>query len=165
MDLLWDGGFEATPIGDLIDRMGLSRSSFYAAFGSKRAVLLEALDLYSQHCIRLLRDIAQSPRDARGKLQEVVHQIAHVDEGRGCLMVNVVTERGRHDPDVRKIAANHHSALMGLMTAVLQDAGEPDAILRARVLISGAYGASLMMSSGLSREEVRDLLNKLVDGN
>ncbi len=48
MGLLWDDGFGATPIGDLIVHMGLSRSSSYAAFGTKRAVLLEALQICSR---------------------------------------------------------------------------------------------------------------------
>ena len=163
MDLLWDRGFEATPIGDLIDHMGLSRSSFYAAFGSKRAVLLEALEIYSRQCAGLMEDIARSPGTPRQNLRAMAHQIAQLEEGRGCFVVKAITERGRHDPDLCRIAADHQQMLMDHVTGELRRLGAPDTIRRARVLIAAAYGTSLQTSSGLGKAEASALLNSLVE--
>jgi TetR/AcrR family transcriptional repressor of nem operon len=46
MHLLWDRGYEATSLDELLSAMGLSRSSFYGTFRSKHQFLLAALDRY-----------------------------------------------------------------------------------------------------------------------
>jgi len=49
MFTFWEcGGFEQTSIGELTAAMGISSPSLYAAFGSKRALFDEAVDLYTQ---------------------------------------------------------------------------------------------------------------------
>ena len=46
MDLFWSKGYEATSLDDLCEVTGLSRSSLYAAFGSKRNLLLRSVERY-----------------------------------------------------------------------------------------------------------------------
>jgi AcrR family transcriptional regulator len=45
----WEcGGYDQTSIGDLTAAMGISSPSLYAAFGSKRGLFDEAVELYAQ---------------------------------------------------------------------------------------------------------------------
>ena len=46
MVLFWRKGFSATSMTDLCEAMGVSSPSLYAAFGSKEALYLEALEHY-----------------------------------------------------------------------------------------------------------------------
>ena len=46
MELFWEKGYEATSVDDLVARLGIGRGSLYAAFGSKHALYLQALDRY-----------------------------------------------------------------------------------------------------------------------
>jgi AcrR family transcriptional regulator len=48
MLLFWRKGFAATSMNDLCDAMGISSPSLYAAFGSKEALYLEAVEHYVQ---------------------------------------------------------------------------------------------------------------------
>jgi AcrR family transcriptional regulator len=48
MLLFWRKGFAATSMSDLCDAMGISSPSLYAAFGSKEALYLEAVEYYAQ---------------------------------------------------------------------------------------------------------------------
>ena len=48
MFLFWRKGFAATSMSDLCDAMGISSPSLYAAFGSKEALYLEALEYYAR---------------------------------------------------------------------------------------------------------------------
>ena len=47
MLLFWRKGFAATSMSDLCDAMGISSPSLYAAFGSKEALYLEAVEYYA----------------------------------------------------------------------------------------------------------------------
>src|SRR3984893_2358367 len=46
MELFWRQGYEGTSLGDLTRELGVTRPSLYAAFESKEALFLKALDLY-----------------------------------------------------------------------------------------------------------------------
>jgi len=46
MELFWRQGYEGTSLGDLTRALGITRPSLYAAFESKEALFLKALDLY-----------------------------------------------------------------------------------------------------------------------
>lgn len=49
MRVFWEcGGFDQTSIGELTGAMGISSPSLYAAFGSKRELFDEAVELYAQ---------------------------------------------------------------------------------------------------------------------
>jgi AcrR family transcriptional regulator len=48
MLMFWRKGFAATSMNDLCDAMGIRSPSLYAAFGSKEALYLEAIDRYVQ---------------------------------------------------------------------------------------------------------------------
>ena len=48
MFLFWRKGFAATSMNDLCDAMGIGSPSLYAAFGSKEALYLEAVEHYVQ---------------------------------------------------------------------------------------------------------------------
>ena len=47
LDVFWSKGYEATSLDDLCSATGLSRSSFYGTFGSKKNMLLKAVTRYS----------------------------------------------------------------------------------------------------------------------
>jgi AcrR family transcriptional regulator len=46
MRLFWRQGYEGTSLADLTQELGITRPSLYAAFGSKEALFLKALDRY-----------------------------------------------------------------------------------------------------------------------
>ncbi|MBM7049259.1 TetR/AcrR family transcriptional regulator [Rhizobium lusitanum] len=48
MLVFWQKGFTASSMNDLCDAMGIRSPSLYAAFGSKEALYLEAVDFYAR---------------------------------------------------------------------------------------------------------------------
>ncbi|MEO6714384.1 MAG: helix-turn-helix domain-containing protein, partial [Mycobacteriales bacterium] len=51
VDVFWERGYESTSVADLEIATGLSRSSLYQAFGSKRTLYQASLDRYKERQI------------------------------------------------------------------------------------------------------------------
>lgn len=124
LNAFWLRGYAATSMTDLLAAMGLSKSSFYECFGSKREVLLAALNRYSA------RELAETRFhfNAAGpvaallsawlghKIDPVVHRPS---ERCGCLIVNIAVELAPHDPDIEEGVRKHIDALAALLAEVV----------------------------------------------
>ena len=101
MDVFWSKGYEATSLDDLCEVTGLSRSSFYATFGSKRSLLLRSVDRYVEQRNPKLAAILAQPlpiRDAFAALaQQFIDQIVSGPGRRGCFLGNCAAELPRSD--------------------------------------------------------------------
>ena len=54
IDCLWERGYAATPISVIVQETGVNAASLYARFGSKKGIMLAALDLYAKETIDAL---------------------------------------------------------------------------------------------------------------
>jgi len=108
MRLFWGQGYGATSLEDLLSAMEIGRSSFYAAFGDKRSLFVEAVELFAARTRRML--------DVSGDSEESLASIPHFFHAtlldaprrrvvRGCLMVNTVLEMADVDPELSALAA------------------------------------------------------------
>ena len=104
MDVFWEQGYEATGIAELSERCGIGRQSMYNAFGDKKALFDQALELYSKERLSQLTALLDQP----GSPLENVHSLLNMwetawdsDHGRGCLMVNTMAELGDRDAETR----------------------------------------------------------------
>src|SRR5712671_2081432 len=92
MDVLWTKGYEATSLDDLCETTGLSRSSLYATFGSKRNLLLRSVDRYVERRTPNIAAVLARPlpiRDAfAALLAEFIDQIVAGPGRRGCFLGN-----------------------------------------------------------------------------
>ncbi len=73
MDLFWKKGFESTSLAELRKTLGdLSAASFYAAFGSKRALYQECLELYTHTCGETLSELNNESIPAKSALKNML---------------------------------------------------------------------------------------------
>ncbi len=154
-DLFWERGYEVTSVGDLEDRTGLSRSSLYQAFGSKRELFEAALRCYVEEEIE---GMLGGMRQAGAGLEAVETFFAGrarafrddpVRTARGCLMVNTIAELGSRDPRAAQAAAAHWKRLREAFAAALREAaarGQVDTAhvrTRTHLLASATMGVFL----------------------
>lgn len=121
MDVFWSQGYGATSVEDLAAATGLSRSSLYAEYGSKRALFGSAVDHYLQYLSSLLAPVAD------GGLEAVVAFFKRTGAGlggfhRGCLMANGMAELGQTDDDFKRDAARYRSMIREALTVALEAA-------------------------------------------
>lgn len=122
METFWSKGYETTSLDDLCEVTGLSRSSLYATFGSKRNLLLRSIDRYvEQRTSRLAAVLAQPIpiRDAFDALaQQFIDQIVAGPGRRGCFLGNCAAELPRKD----RAALTHVSQGLASTEATFREA-------------------------------------------
>ena len=96
MNEIWRGGFEACSVKAISEKLGITRSSFYNAFGSREALFLEALELYfaqsPDKALAMVDDNASILKVLTQVFKEVCRARASDPEARGCMAVNCVAE-------------------------------------------------------------------------
>lgn len=125
LNAFWLKGYAATSMTDLMAAMGLSKSSFYQCFGSKREALLAALSRYS------MRELAETRLhfNAAGPVAPLLAAwVRHsIDAGAcqpsqrcGCLIVNVAVELAPHDREIEDAVCYHLDKLAAFLADVIQ---------------------------------------------
>jgi TetR/AcrR family transcriptional repressor of nem operon len=162
LEVFWEKGYEATSLDDLTAAMHLSRSSFYACFGSKHAVMLAAVERYADDLFARLEAMAASmpPTEA---LHAILAAIADVDAGRrGCFFVNSVTELAPHDAALAAFGQHHVARTGALVAGLLERAGFAPALAqeRAGALLALAIGTITLRKAGLPAAQLLVILGQ-----
>ena len=101
LDLFWSKGYESTSLDDLCEVTGLSRSSFYAAYGSKKNLLLQTVGRYVEQRTPGIAEILARPisiQDAFAALAgQFIDQIVAGPGRRGCYLGNCAAELPRSE--------------------------------------------------------------------
>ncbi len=96
MNEIWKNGMEASSTKALSERLGITRSSFYNAFGSREELFKEALSLYASRSPDAdLEDIssdADIPKIITDLFREVCRIRAADRQAKGCMVINSVAE-------------------------------------------------------------------------
>ncbi|WP_419906068.1 TetR/AcrR family transcriptional regulator [Hoeflea sp.] len=173
MQIFWRLGYAATNLPELLDAMGVSRGSFYKAFGDKHSAYLAALDHYDRTCIgsavNLLSD--RSIGDGATRILRLFEQTGCSENvaPRGCFVCNAMVELGPHDPDV---AARTGAMSNRLQSAIYNALGDVpgldpyDAGSRQRkaAIITRLYlGAQAMSKTGDRNADWKNLLAELLN--
>ncbi|MEJ7658501.1 MAG: TetR/AcrR family transcriptional regulator [Hymenobacter sp.] len=89
-------GYHGTSAQDLVDALGLSRSSLYDTFGDKHGLFLRALEQYGRQSTRALVDLLASSADFPATLRQLFDQLIQDNVAKGtqggCLMTNTATD-------------------------------------------------------------------------
>ncbi|MCV0425140.1 MAG: TetR/AcrR family transcriptional regulator [Roseibium sp.] len=157
--VFWQNGYEATSLDDLTKAMGLSRSSFYSAFGCKQTLFLRALEHYSRNGIRNLKNVADT---ADGNAVEAMMQALSDPQGgtQGCMLVNCITELAPHDEKVAQIGRRHLESIEEIFANAL-DPQHPEAVRdKASAFSSLAIGTLALRKAGIPADRIAETLKQ-----
>lgn len=151
MLLFNEKGYEACSIQNLLDAMSLNRGSLYAAFGDKRTLYVEALDLYEKLFVAEFEKFlstGDSPiRNIHAFFDIAFLGLAEEQLRAGCFFVNTIVEMTDIDPELVDTAGCKLGRLEAALEKALKRAREiselsadKDPVLIARFLGSTIKG-------------------------
>ncbi len=152
-------GYEAASVEDLLAAAGLSRSSFYGCFGSKRAALLAVLEGYGAASLAALRNRAAEAERPAARARLAVEALFRAEATQsGCFIGDVAGELAAHDPDISRFVRDHAARQQEFFAGLAAPlTGPAEAPSRARAVIALAMGAGLLRKSGAPITDVEGL--------
>ena len=152
--VFWEQGYLGTSIEDLLEAMELSRSSMYATFGDKKALFLEALQVWIDEQIAQFVEALRGPGsliERIGRAFQQRHDAQKALGNAGCLFGNTIAEGGMQDPEMARVLETFVRRGERILVSTFEDAvrsGElpkgTDVHALALFLITVSQGALLL---------------------
>ena len=107
VQLFWHKGYNATSAKDLVDGLGISRSSMYDTFGDKRNLFILSLQKYSSEMMQALNEMNANTTDPEYLIQ-CIFESALANSlnnklAKGCFTINTAVELAPHDKEIAGI--------------------------------------------------------------
>jgi TetR/AcrR family transcriptional repressor of nem operon len=146
--VFWNRGYERTAVDDLQHATGLSRSSLYLAFDTKRALFDAALAEYVTSFIDPRIGPVEAPdaglREAAGFFRGLARYFERDDADRGCLFINSIAELAGRDASFSPVARDFTTRVRAAFTNALSHAAadgamEPSQVSRRAQMLTATF--------------------------
>lgn len=114
-NVFWLKGYNGTSMQDLVDAMGLNRSSIYNSFGNKLSLYQESLEHYKSETVAMREKVLQKDKNSLEiiglmflyAMRDIVGDTAN----KGCMIINCATELGSQYQEVSTLVQNNQNGL------------------------------------------------------
>lgn len=117
-DVFWEHGFDSAPLPELERVTGLSRSSIYHAFGSKRGLFDAAVENYLDEVVRPRLEPLRADTVAPAALEDYLDGLGRALErplpapaASGCLLVNAAAAPIGRDDAIAHVISGYRAEL------------------------------------------------------
>lgn len=163
MALFWRQGYMATNLPDLLKSMGLTRGSFYKAFGDKRRVYLATLDQYNIEVVDKVTAALDGCTDPDPTICLALLFDAPKDPRLGCFICNAMVEMAGEDPEVASRVTAMADRMRAAIERVLRRTGrETDAEDVADLVLHLYFGSQATGRAGVDGRCWRGALDRLL---
>jgi TetR/AcrR family transcriptional repressor of nem operon len=132
--VFWDKGYTACSIQDVVEGLGLSRSSIYETFGDKRQLFLAALKKYQREGVDSMRHNLGTATNVRQALKDIFYAVLPVgldgSAQKGCFLVNSGIELAPHDPEIAAIVQGNRQEIEEILRSAIQKGQDSGLISR-----------------------------------
>ena len=169
IQLFWHKGYNGTSMQDLVDGLGISRSSLYDTYTDKHTLFIKALESYRNSAACRINEIINSS----GSAKETVKRLLELATGdlpgdkqhKGCFMVNAEVEVAPHDKEVSDLVCRNDQQMEEAFYRVIQkgqDSGEiknrQDARALARFIFNAVKGMRVTAKSTTEKSVFDDII-------
>jgi len=174
IQLFWHKGYKATSMQDLVDALGISRSSLYDTYIDKHTLFLKALESYQLAGKTKINDIVAQSISAKETVVKLM-ELATTDlvggkQQRGCFMVNAGVEVAPHDQEVSTLVCQNEQQMEAAFFQVIkkgQQSGEiknaEDALVLAKFIFHVVKGMQVTAKSSPDTSSFANTIRVTVD--
>jgi TetR/AcrR family transcriptional repressor of nem operon len=169
LELFWEKGYNATSAQDLVDGLGISRSSLYDTYGDKYQLFKNSLLQYRKKFAGAMIDMIGKSTDSEKTLNDVFHYVVteSLQEkcSKGCFMVNSSIELAPHNSEIAEIVNSNMQDIEEALVQLIkkgQEAGQfskshtPRSL--ARFVFNTISGLRVASKSGADKKVFDDIV-------
>jgi TetR/AcrR family transcriptional regulator, transcriptional repressor for nem operon len=169
-ELFWQKGYEATSMDELVNTLGISRSSLYDTFGDKHQLYCETLNNYCEsNAYTLAKEAtgAKNPVAFIGYVFDIILSQAKKDkDNKGCYVVNSMVEFSSRDESIKSILDANNKVFEKMFADLIKRGQQNGSIINqqtprqlALFLVNTIYGIRISSRSSTSFKELQDVAN------
>jgi AcrR family transcriptional regulator len=170
--VFWRQGYEGTTLTDLSAAMGINRPALYAAFESKKDLLVRAIDRYYAVDAARTFQVLDEPTAwavTEQYLMRSIDQLTNPDRPLGCFVLQTALVCSDENADIAALMARQRKLEEDMLTqryARAQHEGDllsdEDPAALARFVFTFRHGLAVMACSGTSRDQLMDSAQRML---
>ena len=158
---IWKNGFSNCSVKALSEKLGITRSSFYNAFGSQEELFLEALAFYANSTPdQALNGLSGENKKISNSIvdmfQQVCRTVANDNEAKGCLAVNALTQLHENDGVLGQILFESVRGKITLIERLLKYAAKNGEIPKTQLKTKAQSLQTLLVGINVMSKVIRD---------
>lgn len=169
IQLFWYKGYNGTSMQDLVDGLGISRSSLYDTYKDKHTLFVKALESYQNAGAARISDIIEHSGSAKDTIKKLL-ELATTDllsdkQQKGCFMVNAEVEVAPHDAEVNNLVCKNDQQMEEAFYQVIKKGQEryeirnqQDARALSRFIFNTVKGMRVTAKSVADRSVFEDII-------
>jgi len=106
VDIFLEHSFHGAKMDEIIARTGFNRRGFYLEFGSKQAFLYKVLEHYQKTELEPVLSELETHQGIQSVSTFFLRYVQLI-HGKGCLLINSVSELGRQDETIRAMGRHY----------------------------------------------------------
>lgn len=169
IQVFWLKGYNGTSMQDLVDNLGISRSSLYDTYTDKHTLFLKALESYQNKGATRIKEIIENTASAKETIKKLLElstsDLLKDKEQKGCFIVNAEVEVAAHDTEVNNLVCNNDKQMEEAFYQVIQKgkkSGEiknpQDARALARFIFNAVKGMRVSAKSTANKRFFNDII-------
>ncbi|MFC3095424.1 TetR/AcrR family transcriptional regulator [Alteromonas sediminis] len=123
IDVLLEHSFHGAVMDEIIARTDFNRRGFYIEFKDKRHFLYRVLSHYQQTQLQPIQAQLLA-KQGLVSIQSFFNDYINLIEGRGCLLINSITELGSDDETIKEMGRHYLDGLQIAFIGCLEHAAE-----------------------------------------
>lgn len=167
--VFWCKGYNGTSAQDLVDELGISRSSLYDTFGDKRTLFIKALQHYRSLSAKGLIEMISNSGNIEKTIEQIfkiaVKEAVEDKLSKGCFIVNTTIELAPHDKDIALIINQNMMDIEKALCVAIKKGQEEgvfsksqSALSLARFIFNSISGLRVASKSGADKKVFDDIV-------
>jgi TetR/AcrR family transcriptional repressor of nem operon len=168
VNLFWQKGYNATSAQDLVDGLGINRSSLYNAYTDKRTLFKKSLIHYQLKQTNTMIAMLARAENAKKALKQIFAGLIEESVNdrllRGCFMVNTAVELAGIDEEIGDIVNKNNKSVEDALTKIIekgqkdeQFSSKTDARAFARFIFGNITAIKVSARTGADRKTLEDM--------